>query len=153
MRLKDIVRGWQSRYGSQAKEFVHTFRFAFELENGNTRNSKSMNHWNDNQVPPQSTIVWSFAAAGWRGGSIVRLRRFRHRRALARERSSGRRSHTSLLRRREVLGDLLVRAGAGCATEPHGPHIFMARGLVRGDQRAARFVVRQMSNEPGLTWS
>jgi hypothetical protein len=90
-----------------------------------------MNHWNDNQVPPQSTIVWSFAAAGWRGGSIVRLRRFRHRRALARERSSGRRSHTSLLRRREVLGDLLVRAGAGCATvctEPHGPHIFMARG-------------------------
>lgn len=44
-----------------------------------------MNHWNDNQVPPQSTIVWSFAAAGWRGGSIVRLRRFRHRRALALE--------------------------------------------------------------------
>jgi hypothetical protein len=117
MRLKAIVRGWQSRHGSEAqgihwKNSFILFDSLFELENGNTWNSKSMNHWNDNQVPPQSTIVLSFAAAGWRGGSIVRLRRFRHRRALARERSSGRRSHTSLLRRREVLGDLLVRAPA-----------------------------------------
>ena len=44
---------------------------------------------NDNQVPPQSTIVWSFAAAGWRGGSIVRMRRFLHRRALESGRAAG----------------------------------------------------------------